>query len=195
VAFPYDDRTALLIVDVQNDFADPGGSLYVPDGEAVVDLINAEVVAARAAGALVVATQDWHPPDTPHFAKDGGTWPVHCVRDTWGAELHPRLAVDGERIRKGVDGEDGYSGFTVAHPETGVASPTGLADLLAERGIERVVVVGLATDYCIKATAIDAATLGFATTVLVEGVRPVEVEPGDGRRAIEAMAAAGVALA
>ena len=195
MAFPYDDRTALLVVDVQNDFADPGGSLYVPGGEAVVDLVNAEVVAARAAGALVVTTQDWHPPDTPHFAKDGGTWPVHCVRDTWGAELHPGLAVDGERILKGVDGEDGYSGFTVAHPETGAVAPTGLADLLASRGVERVVVVGLATDYCVKATAIDAATLGFDTTVLVDGVRPVEVEPGDGQRAIEAMVAAGVALA
>lgn len=195
MAFPYDDRTALVVVDVQNDFADPAGSLYVPGGESVVDLINAEVAAARAAGALVVATQDWHPPDTPHFAKDGGTWPVHCVRDTWGAELHPALAVDGERIRKGVDGEDGYSGFSVADPETGAVASTGLADLLHARGVERVVVVGLATDYCVKATAIDAATLGFATTVLVEGVRPVEVEPGDGRRAIEAMVAAGVALA
>jgi nicotinamidase/pyrazinamidase len=195
VAFPYDDRTALLVVDVQNDFTDPAGSLYVPGGEAVVDLVNAEVVAARVAGALVVTTQDWHPPDTPHFAKDGGTWPVHCVRDTWGAELHPRLVADGERIRKGVDGEDGYSGFTVAHPETGAVAPTGLADLLAEREVERVVVAGLATDYCVKSTAIDAATLGYATTVLVEGVRPVEVEPGDGQRAIEAMVAAGVALA
>lgn len=193
--FPYDDRTALLVVDVQNDFADPGGSLYVPGGEAVVEFVNGEVAAARAAGALVVTTQDWHPPDTPHFAKDGGSWPVHCVRDTWGAELHPGLAVDGERIRKGVDGEDGYSGFTVAHPETGAVSSTGLADLLAERRVERVVVVGLATDYCVKSTAIDAATLGFATTVLVEGVRPVEVEPGDGQRAIDEMVAAGVAVA
>jgi nicotinamidase/pyrazinamidase len=197
--FPYDDRTALLVVDVQNDFADPAGSLYVPGGEAVVGLINAEVAAARAAGALVVVTQDWHPPDTPHFAKDGGVWPVHCVRDTWGAELHPGLDLDpaagGRRIHKGVEGEDGYSGFTVAHPETGVTAPTGLADLLRGHHVERVVIVGLATDYCVKATAIDAAQLGLAVTVLVDGVRPVEVEPGDGQRAIDAMVAAGVALA
>jgi nicotinamidase/pyrazinamidase len=195
VAHPYDHRTALVVVDVQNDFADPAGSLSVPDGEAVVDVVNAEAAAAQAAGAVVVATQDWHPPDTPHFAKDGGTWPVHCVHDTWGAELHPRLRVAGERIRKGTGGEDGYSGFTVADPETGVTAPTGLADLLHDRHVEKVVVVGLATDYCVKATALDAVRLGFATTVLTDGVRPVEVEPGDGRRALDEMAAAGVALA
>ena len=195
MAHPYDHRTALVVVDVQNDFADPAGSLSVPDGEAVVDVVNAEAAAAQAAGAVVVATQDWHPPDTPHFAKDGGTWPVHCVHDTWGAELHPRLRVAGERIRKGTGGEDGYSGFTVADPETGVTAPTGLADLLHDRNVEKVVVVGLATDYCVKATALDAVRLGFATTVLTDGVRPVEVEPGDGRRALDEMAAAGVALA
>jgi nicotinamidase/pyrazinamidase len=195
VAFPYDDRTALLVVDVQNDFADPGGSLYVQGGESVVAMINDEVAAAQAAGALIVVTQDWHPPDTPHFAKDGGTWPVHCVRGTWGAELRPDLVAEGERIRKGVGGEDGYSGFTVAHPTSRATSPTGLADLLHERGIERVVIAGLATDYCVKETAIDAVTLGFDTTVLVDGVRPVEVQPGDGQRALDAMAAAGVALA
>ena len=195
MAHPYDHRTALVVVDVQNDFADPAGSLSVPDGEAVVDVVNAEAAAAQAAGAVVVATQDWHPPDTPHFAKDGGTWPVHCVHDTWGAELHPRLRVAGERIRKGTGGEDGYSGFTVADPQTGVTAPTGLADLLHDRNVEKVVVVGLATDYCVKATALDAVRLGFATTVLTDGVRPVEVEPGDGRRALDEMAAAGVALA
>jgi nicotinamidase/pyrazinamidase len=195
VAHPYDDRTALVVVDVQNDFADPEGSLSVPGGEAVVDVVNAEAAAAHAAGAVVVTTQDWHPPDTPHFAKDGGTWPVHCVRDTWGAALHPRLRVEGERIRKGTGGEDGYSGFTVADPETGATTPTGLADLLRERHVEKVVVVGLATDYCVKATALDAVRLGFATTVLADGVRPVEVEPGDGRRALDEMAAAGIAVA
>jgi nicotinamidase/pyrazinamidase len=195
VAFPYDARTALVVVDVQNDFADPAGSLYVNGGEAVVAAINEEIDAARAAGALVVYTQDWHPETTPHFAKDGGTWPVHCVHDTWGAELHPDLAVAGERVRKGTGGEDGYSGFTMADPVTGDTSPTALRDLLASRGIERVAVAGLATDYCVKATAIDAADLGFSATLLRAAVRPVELEPGDGQRAIDAMAAAGVALA
>jgi nicotinamidase/pyrazinamidase len=195
VAFPYDARTALVVVDVQNDFADPAGSLYVNGGEAVVAAINEEIDAARAAGAHVVYTQDWHPESTPHFAKDGGTWPVHCVHDTWGAELHPDLAVAGERVRKGTGGEDGYSGFTMADPVSGDTSPTALRDLLASRGIEHVVVAGLATDYCVKATAIDAADLGFSATLLRAAVRPVELEPGDGQRAIDAMAAAGVALA
>jgi nicotinamidase/pyrazinamidase len=195
VAFPYDARTALVVVDVQNDFADPAGSLYVNGAEAVVAAINDEIDAARAAGALVVYTQDWHPESTPHFAKDGGTWPVHCVHDTWGAELHPDLAVAGEQVRKGTSGEDGYSGFTMAHPVSGETSPTALRDLLASRGVEHVVVAGLATDYCVKATAIDAADLGFSATLLRAAVRPVELEPGDGQRAIDAMAAAGVALA
>ena len=92
----YDARTALIVVDVQNDFADPKGSLYVSEGERVVPLINDEIERATEAGALVVYTQDWHPESTPHFAKDGGIWPVHCVRDTWGAELHPDLRVTGE---------------------------------------------------------------------------------------------------
>ncbi|HLM64513.1 MAG TPA: isochorismatase family protein [Acidimicrobiales bacterium] len=195
MASHYDSRTALVVVDVQNDFADPAGSLAVPDGEAVLPVVNAEVVAAQATRALVAYTQDWHPPNTPHFAKDGGTWPVHCVRGTWGAELHPDLVVEGERVRKGTGGEDGYSGFTVADPRTGETHPTALAGLLADRGVERVVVVGLATDYCVKATALDAVALGYPTTVVRAGVRAVELEPGDGERAIGEMAAAGVALA
>jgi nicotinamidase/pyrazinamidase len=192
----YDPRTALVVVDVQNDFADPDGSLYVRDAESVIDVTNGEIARAREAGALVVYTQDWHPADTPHFAKDGGTWPVHCVAGTWGADLHPRLAVesDAERVRKGTGGEDGYSGFSMADPTTGERSSTGLDELLRSRGIERVVVLGLATDYCVKETALDAVRLGYDTTLVQDGVRPVEVEPGDGRRAVEAMAEAGVAL-
>src|SRR5262245_28482667 len=153
----YDPRTALVVVDVQNDFADPDGSLFVRDAESVIDVANGEIDRAREAGALVVYTQDWHPADTPHFAKDGGTWPVHCVAGTWGAELHPRLAVapDAERVRKGTRGEDGYSGFSMADPTTGERSSTGLDELLRGRGVERVVVLGLATDYCVKETALD----------------------------------------
>jgi nicotinamidase/pyrazinamidase len=117
------------------------------------------------------------------------------VHDSWGAELHPDLRVEGERVRKGTGGEDGYSGFTVADPTTGDTSPTALHDLLDARGIERVVVVGLATDYCVRETALDAVRLGYPTSVLRAGVRPVEVEAGDGQRAIDEMAAAGVALA
>lgn len=188
----YDARTALVVVDVQNDFADPDGSLSVPGGTDVVAAANAEVAAAREAGATVVYTQDWHPADTPHFAKDGGAWPVHCVRDTWGAEFAPGLDVSGDVIRKGVGGEDGYSGFTVRDPASGAESSTGLDALLRDAGVERVVVVGLATDYCVKETALDAARAGFTTTVLRDVVRAVDVEPGDGDRALDAMRAAGV---
>ena len=191
----YDPSTALLVVDVQNDFADPDGSLYVRDAESVIDVANAEIEVARSAGAMVVYTQDWHPPVTPHFAKDGGIWPVHCVHDTWGAELHPRLmVVHDERIRVGVGGEDGYSAFTVADPVTRDTEPTALDSMLRARSIERVVVLGLATDYCVRATALDAVALGYDTTLVVDGARPVELEPGDGQRAIDEMGAAGVAL-
>jgi nicotinamidase/pyrazinamidase len=192
----YDASTALLVVDVQNDFADPDGSLYVRDAESVIDVANVEIDAARSAGAMVVYTQDWHPPDTPHFAKDGGIWPVHCVRGSWGAALHPRLTVvNDERVRVGVGGEDGYSAFTVADPVTRDTEPTALDSMLRERGVERVVVLGLATDYCVRATALDAVALGYDATLVVDGARPVELEPGDGQRAIDEMGAAGVTLA
>jgi nicotinamidase/pyrazinamidase len=190
----YDAKTALVVVDVQNDFADPNGSLYVQGGEAVIDVVNDEVRTAQRAGATVVYTQDWHPPDTPHFAKDGGTWPVHCVAGTWGAELHPALVVEGERIRKGTSGEDGYSGFTMADPVTGTTSSTGLAGMLRSRETERLVVVGLATDYCVKATALDGVGLGYPTTVLQDAVRPVDLQAGDGERALAEMRAAGVSV-
>jgi len=188
----YDDRSALIVVDVQNDFADPEGALHVPGGEDVVAVANGEIRRASDAGALVVFTQDWHPPSTPHFAKDGGIWPVHCVRDTWGAELVPGLEVAGPVVRKGVGGEDGYSGFSVRDPRTGSRSATELADLLRERAVERVVVVGLATDYCVKETALDAVRGGLATTVLEEGIRAVDLQPGDGDRALRELAGAGV---
>lgn len=191
----YDARCALVVVDVQNDFADPRGSLYVSGGEAVVERINREVERAQGAGSLVVYTQDWHPPHTPHFEQDGGVWPVHCVAETWGAELHPDLdVVGGPVIRKGSRGEDGYSAFSVRDPQSGEQSPTALEAMLGERGIERIVIVGLATDYCVLETGLDAARLGIPATVLVDAVRAVDLEPGDGDRALEALQAAGVAL-
>jgi nicotinamidase/pyrazinamidase len=196
VSVAYDPHTALVVVDVQNDFADPNGSLYVRDAGAIIGVVNAAVETAQRAGANVIYTQDWHPPDTPHFAKDGGTWPVHCVAGTWGAELHPDLVVSGsgERVRKGTSGEDGYSGFTMADPATGETSSTGLHELLRSRGVERLVVVGLATDYCVKATALDGVRLGYPTVVLHDGVRPVDLEPGDGERSLAEMREAGVAV-
>ncbi len=190
----YDERTALVVVDVQNDFADPAGSLAVAGGEAVVPVVNEEGARATAAGGFVVATQDWHPPDTPHFEKDGGVWPVHCVQGTWGAELHPELRIAGPVVRKGTAGEDGYSGFTMRDPRSGETVPTELEGLLRERGIERVVVAGLATDVCVKETALDAARLGFATTVLTRAVAAVDLQPGDGEAALAEMAGAGIDL-
>jgi nicotinamidase/pyrazinamidase len=191
----YDPSTALIVVDVQNDFADPAGSLHVADGEAVVPLIGAQVAAAQAAGARVFYTQDWHPPRTPHFATDGGTWPVHCVADTWGAELHPDLPVTGPVVRKGRHGEDGYSGFTIRDPLSGRTGPTELETLLRAAGIEHLVVAGLATDYCVQATVLDARTLGFEVTVLVSAIRAVDVDEGDGDRALARMRDAGAHLA
>lgn len=187
----YDAQTALVVVDVQNDFADPNGSLYVRGGEKVVDVINQEIERARAAGAMVVYTQDWHPERTPHFEIDGGIWPVHCVQCTWGAELHPDLEVVGDIVKKGSGGEDGYSGFTVRDPESGSESETSLDDRLRERGVEKIVVAGLATDYCVKETAFDGIAKGFDTIVLRAAVRAVDLQPDDGERALEAISAAG----
>lgn len=191
----YSPSTALIVVDVQNDFADPGGSLAVTGGEAILPHLNREVEHAEAAGAVIVYTQDWHPPSTPHFAKDGGIWPVHCVADTWGAQLHPALRVVGAlAVRKGAHGEDGYSGFTMRDPVGGSEAPTGLEQLLHERGVERVVVCGLATDYCVAATALDAVRRGFATSVVLDAIAAVDLTAGDGAAALHRLAQEGVAL-
>jgi nicotinamidase/pyrazinamidase len=190
----YDPQTALVVVDMQNDFADPKGSLYVRGGEDIVGLINRKAWTAIRAGAFVVYTQDWHPETTSHFQKDGGIWPVHCVMDTWGAAFHPELEVLGPWVRKGSNGEDGYSGFTMRDPQSGATTPTELESLLRVRGIERVRVCGLATDYCVKATALDAARLGFSTTVLADAVGAVDLQPRDGEAAIDEMRAAGVVV-
>ena len=191
----YDTTTALIVVDVQNDFADPAGNLSVAGGDAIVPYVNGQIAAALAGGAFVAYTQDWHPPSTPHFAKDGGPWPVHCVAGTWGAAFHPALTANaGPSVRKGANGEDGYSGFTMRDPLKGATVQTELDGLLRGRGIRRVVVCGLATDYCVRATALDAAALGYQTSVLVDGVRAVDVQPGDGAGALAELVEGGVEL-
>ena len=192
----YRPGTALIVVDVQNDFADPAGSLSVAGGDAIVPAVSREARAAVDDGAIVVATQDWHPESTPHFAKDGGPWPVHCVAGTWGAELHPDLALpdDAPSVRKGINGEDGYSGFTTRDPLTGETAKTELDGLLRDAGVEHVVAVGLATDYCINATALDAIELGYRTDVLVDACAPVDLRKGDGDRAVAGLEAAGVGI-
>lgn len=192
MAQTYDPETALVVVDVQNDFADPAGSLYVTGGDAIVDVINDEVAAAQAAGATIVYTQDYHPAETPHFAPQGGVWPVHCVAGTWGAELHPSLDVaDGPVVRKGTGGEDGYSAFSVRDPESGDEHATELDRVLRAAGVRRLVVAGLAQDVCVKETVLDARRLGYTTIVPLATTRPVDLSEGDGDRAVEEMRAAG----
>lgn len=190
----YGPETALIVVDMQNDFADPSGSLSVRGGSEIIEVVNAEIERALEAGAAVAYTQDWHPAHTPHFAQDGGIWPVHCVQDTWGAELHPALSIRGPVVRKGAHGEDGYSGFSMRDPAGGPPVPTELDATLAVAGARRLVLVGLATDYCVKATALDGVGLGYETAVLLAGVRAVDLQPGDGDRALDELEGAGVLL-
>jgi nicotinamidase/pyrazinamidase len=192
----YGPGIALLVVDVQNDFADPTGSLSVRGAEQIIPTINDASRAAEAAGSPVIYTQDWHPPSTPHFQKDGGIWPVHCVQGTWGAEFHPDLLVvpDAPIVRKGSGGEDGYSAFSVRDPISGNVQRTRLGELLEERSIERVVIAGLATDYCVKESGLDAIRLGFHPVVLTDAVRAVDLHAGDGARALAELEAAGAEL-
>ncbi|SBW24080.1 isochorismatase family protein [Protofrankia symbiont of Coriaria ruscifolia] len=190
----YGPGVALLVIDIQNDFASPTGSLYVAGGEDIVPAVNDEIERAVAAGSPVVYTQDWHPPTTAHFSTSGGIWPPHCVRETVGAQLHPALRVDGTIVRKGTGGEDGYSGFTVRDPLTDTDQATGLVDVLATHGIRTIVVVGLAGDHCVKATALDGRALGFDVVVPLALTRFVTLRPGDDDRAVAQMREVGVTV-
>jgi nicotinamidase/pyrazinamidase len=191
----YDPATGLIVVDVQNDFAEPSGSLYVRGGEEIVPIVNREIAHAGAGGASVVATQDWHPEHTPHFAQDGGIWPVHCVHDTWGAAFHDGLELgEAAVIRKGADGRDAYSGFSVRDPTSGAVDDTLLQATLAARGIRRLVVCGLATDYCVVETVLDARMRGYPVEVVSGALRAVDLEAGDGERAVTRMRDAGAEL-
>jgi nicotinamidase/pyrazinamidase len=181
-------NSALLIVDVQNDFC-PGGSLPVPRGDEVVPVLNRYIEQFQAAGRPIFASRDWHPPVTKHFAQYGGTWPVHCVQGTPGAAFHPdlRLPADAIIVSKGMDPNyDGYSAFDAVDDQG-----RSLEALLRERGVEHLYVGGLATDYCVKHSALDAARRGFRVTVLEDASRGVEVRPGDVERALAELRAAG----
>ena len=178
-------RRALIVVDVQNDFC-PGGALAVPAGDEVVAPLNNLINEFLSRGEPVYKSRDWHPRKTKHFAAYGGTWPVHCVQDTRGAEFHPDL-IDDPRIRvisKGMGDEDNCSAF----------DGTDLAERLREQNIEEVWVGGLATDYCVKNTVLDALREGFKVKAVKSAMRPVEVQPGDGERAIEEMQGAGAEI-
>ncbi len=185
-------RDALVIVDVQNDFC-PGGSLAVPDGDRVVPVLNGYAARFAALGAAVFASRDWHPERTRHFVAQGGAWPPHCVQGTRGAEFHPALALPAgtEICSKGMDpADDAYSCFQAED-----AQGMPFAATLGERGVGRLFVGGLATDYCVKATVLDALKEGFEVVVLEDAVRAVDVSPGDGARALEEMRGAGARLA
>lgn len=175
---------ALLIVDVQPDFC-PGGALPVPDGDAVVPVLNRWIAAAEDRGVPVYASRDWHPPRHSSFREEGGEWPPHCVQDTTGAAYHPllRLPADAIKIAKGTRlDRDQYSAF----------DETGLAANLRARGIHRVWIGGLAEDVCVKATALDARRAGLETHVIAAATRPLTKEGGDAAEA--ELEAAGVVV-
>lgn len=179
-------RKALIVVDVQNDFC-PGGSLAVARGDEVVAPLNRLMKEFLDRGEPVFKTRDWHPEKTRHFAAYGGTWPLHCVQNTRGAEFHPDL-LDDPRITiisKGFDERaDGYSGF----------DGTQLAQLLRDDGVEEIWVGGLATDYCVKQTVLDGLHRGFQVKALADTMRAVNMQAGDGQKAVEEMREAGAEI-
>jgi nicotinamidase/pyrazinamidase len=178
---------ALIIVDLQNDFL-PGGSLAVPDGDAVIPVLNTWIRRFRAAGLPIFATRDWHPVDHSSFRDQGGPWPPHCVAGTKGAEFTPELVLPPDVLvhSKAMSPEkEAYSDF-----EDG-----GFGRKLREMGVRRIFVGGLATDYCVRATVLDARKQGFLVILLLDAIRAVEVQPGDGDRAIAEMCEAGALAA
>ena len=198
-------KRALILVDIQNDFC-PGGALAVKDGDKVVEPANVLATEFTALSDLVIATQDAHPKDHKSFASQhegaevgeviqlGGLyqilWPDHCIDGTFGAAFHPHLKSEliVKTFKKGTDKDvDSYSGFF----DNGHKRATGLGEYLYEQGVEEVWVCGLATDYCVKATALDAVAEGFRTIVYAPACRAVEMRPGDGNRALNDMKAAG----
>jgi nicotinamidase/pyrazinamidase len=185
-------KKALIVVDVQNDFC-PGGALAVPEGDQVLEPINDLINKFIEDDAVVVYTRDYHPADHCSFSKNDpeGIWPPHCVQDTAGVAFHPNLDIQGETFVKGfLSDKDSYSGFG-AHVEPDVRSPL-LETYLRSKGVEEVVVVGLALDYCVKSTAIDAYNLGFNPTVVLAGTKAVNVNPDDGDKAVEEMKDLGI---
>ena len=181
-------KKALLIVDVQNDFC-PGGSLGVPDGDAVVPIINRYIERFSQDGDLVIASRDWHPLVTRHFKEYGGIWPPHCVQGTPGAEFHSDLELPEHVIvvSKGMSPDaDSYSAF-----EAEDARNRPLANLLREHGVKRLYVGGLATDYCVKSSVLDALKEGFDVEFLTDAMRGVELQPGDSDKALAEMQHAG----
>lgn len=195
-------KRCLVVVDVQNDFC-PGGALGVPGGDEVLPVLNAWIDDFIGLGLPVVYTQDWHPPHHCSFLKQGGTWPPHCVIDSFGAQLHKDLTVEGFIFRKGSDlSKDAYLAFDgelareceIAGQIEHVRPGSKLGEYLKRLGVTELVVGGLATDYCVKATVLDALSLGFSVSLIKNGVRAVNVAPGDGEKALRYMLEKGAKL-
>ena len=186
------NRAALLVVDVQNDFC-PGGALGVPDGDAIIPRVNRTVALFTRRGLPVLFTRDWHPRQTKHFKEFGGAWPAHCIQGTKGARFHPDLQVPkGSLIlSKGMDPEvDSYSAFQ-AFTDRG----RDLESALHELDVDELVVCGLATDYCVRATALDALRRGMPVRVLRDAIRGVDIKPGDSEIAVKEMRVHGARFA
>ena len=162
----YNKYVALLVIDFQNDFSDPQGSHYIPGASEIVSHINAEINLCRASEGEVIYTQDWHPGKTKHFASHNGRVGEHCVRNSWGAQIHPDLEISGDVLRKGIEGEDAFSCFSVRDLETGIVKPTLMETLLHDRNIQKIVFVGLSTDFCIRDSAIEVLLKGFEVAVV-----------------------------
>lgn len=181
-------KAALLIVDLQNDFC-PGGSLAVPGGDLIVPLVNRYIRTCRVRGMPLYASRDWHPEVTSHFRGHGGEWPPHCIQGTRGAEFHPDLDLPEGAviISKGMDpARDAYSVFQGVGP-----GGESFAERLRADEVRTIWVCGLATDYCVKHTVLDALRSGFGAVLLLDAVRAVDLRPGDGERAIREMREAG----
>jgi nicotinamidase/pyrazinamidase len=184
-------KDALVIVDVQNDFC-PGGALAVSDGDQVISVLNRYIEKFMKEALPVIATRDWHPEETNHFNTYGGPWPRHCVQGTRGAAFHPALKIGHDVIilSKGMAAdEDGYSGFLAAD-----ATGAPLAGILREKNVNRILVGGLATDYCVKHTVLDGLKQGFRVILLEDAVRGVNLKPDDSKHAIAEMRRAGAKI-
>lgn len=183
---------ALLVEDVQNDFCS-GGALAVPGGDEVVPVLNRYIDLFQGKGLPVYASRDWHPEGSSHFSAGGGIWPVHCVHGSEGARFHPDLKLpdDVVVISKGMDpAEDGYSSFEAFSSEG-----KSFSESLEERGVRHLFVGGLATDYCVKNTVLEALKKGFSVTLLIDAVRGVDLKPGDSEAALREMVLAGALVA
>jgi nicotinamidase/pyrazinamidase len=183
-----EEKKALLIVDVQNDFC-PGGALAVPEGDKIVPVLNKYMIIFSRKKWPIFASRDWHPKESKHFKKFGGPWPEHCIRNTRGARLHPNLRLPKETIllSKGMDPDkDSYSAFQAVD-----AKGTDFFELLKNSGIKELFVGGLATDYCVKSSVLDALKFGFKVRLLIDAIRGVNIKPEDSEQAIGEMVRGG----